>query len=69
MMHYIVRWNEDSIVDSDCVEWEAIDNAPTEDDAYDLMEAYSNKYPHARIDIMDAQEYNDYISKLPHLSY
>ena len=62
-MFYVVRWNEDSIVDPECLEWEALDNALSEDDAYDMMEAYANKFPHARIDLMDQVDYETMVNK------
>ena len=59
-MFYVVKMDEDFQT------WKVLDNACDEDYAYDLMEAYSNLYPHAHVDIMDEGEYNAYLSKLSH---
>jgi hypothetical protein len=57
-MYYVVRMAEDFQT------WDVLDNAPSEDHAYDLLEAYSNLYPHAHVDYMTEGEYNAYLSKL-----
>jgi len=57
MMYYVVRLSEDFQT------WDVLDNAPSEDDAYDLLLAYSNMYPHAHVDYLAEHEYNAYLSK------
>ena len=57
-MYYIVRMAEDFQT------WDVLDNACSEDYAYDLLEAYSNMYPHAHVDYLDEQEYNAYLNEI-----
>ena len=57
-MYYVVKMNEDFQT------WDVLDNVPSEDDAYDLLEAYSSLYPHAYVDYLDETELNDYLKKV-----
>ena len=57
-MYYVVKMAEDFQT------WDVMDNVPDEDHAYDMMEAYSQLYPHAHVDYMAEHEYNAYLSKL-----
>ena len=59
-MNYVVR------MDDDYETWDVLDNAPDEDHAYDLLEAYSNLYPYAHVSYLTEGEYNAYLSKLSH---